>query len=116
MENPIRIGRAKSRGVARSPLLAGTRVPLFTLRTSAEQMSYGSHLVLHFLITVTYGKNHKDTKTQRKAASKNRLLRPFFVSLWFLPYVTVFANNCTYDPCRTLEPPLAPIDPNLALP
>ena len=65
MENPIRIGRAKSRGVARSPLLAGTRVPLFTLRTSAEQMSYGSHLVLHFLITVTYGKNHKDTKKGR---------------------------------------------------
>src|SRR5207247_9422318 len=30
-----------------------------------------------------YGKNHKDTKTQRKAARNKSLMRPFFVSLCF---------------------------------
>src|SRR5439155_4014056 len=57
------------------------------------------NLVLHFGITVTYGKNHKDTKTQRKAASTNYFLRPFFVSLWFLimsPYLRtpVLSERC----------------------
>src|SRR5213596_1360268 len=40
-------------------------------------------------------RNHKDTKTQRKAARNNSLMRPFFVSLWFLPYVTVIPKCST---------------------
>src|SRR5437764_11449336 len=38
--------------------------------------------------------NHKDTKTQRKAASKKRYLRPFFVSLCLCgSLVTAFAQT-----------------------
>ena len=57
--------------------------------------SAARNLVLHFVITVTYGKNHKDTKTQRKAASKNPFIAAFLCVFVVLAYVTVFANNCT---------------------
>jgi len=57
--------------------------------------SAARNLVLHFVITVTYGKNHKDTK-------KGRIKESFYCGLSLclcvfvvLAYVTVFANNCT---------------------
>src|SRR5881397_3821475 len=56
---------------------------------------------------VTYAKNHKDTKTQRKAASKNLFIAAFlcvFVSLWFLhtsPYlrITVLRRGVWISEC-----------------
>src|SRR5881628_1241028 len=52
--------------------------------------NHGRALVLHFVITVTYGKNHKDTKTQSKAASKN---------LFIAAFLCVFVSLCLCGSC-----------------
>src|SRR5881409_3970613 len=48
-----------------------------------------------FVNTVTYGKNHKDTRTQRKAAINDSLMRPFFVSLCLCGSCRMRRNDVT---------------------
>jgi hypothetical protein len=53
--------------------------------------------VLHFVITVTYMRNHKDTKTQRKPASMAEFIvseAEAEITVLLLARITVSRLNC----------------------